>query len=79
MFYQYLYEAFDLFQNCISEGNCGFTRWVDPPIYPHQQYINYLQEHIFYLEREVRSSARDKKDEDNNNDAKEKLCTDPYC
>jgi hypothetical protein len=68
-----------MFQNCISEGNYGFTRWVDPAlIYPHQQYINYLQECIFDLEREVGSGTRDEEDENNNNDAEENLCIDPY-
>jgi hypothetical protein len=60
-------------------GKLWFTRWIDPaPIYPHQQYINYLQERIFDLERKVGSGTRDEEDENNNNDV-ENLCTDPYC
>ena len=79
MFYQYLYEAFDLLKNCINKGNYGFTRWVDPaPIYPHQEYINYLHERIFDLQWQVESSTRDEEDEDNINDAEENPCTDPY-
>jgi hypothetical protein len=34
--------------------HCGFTHWVDPrPIFPHAEYISYLQNRIFDLEREV--------------------------
>jgi hypothetical protein len=64
-----------------TEGNYGFNRWVDPgPIYPHQQYIYYLQGCIFELQREVRSGTMD--EEEYNNDgasSEEALCTDPYC
>jgi hypothetical protein len=36
--------------------NCGFVRWVDPPpLHLHQEYIYYLQNRIFDLEREVSS------------------------
>ena len=39
-----------LLQSFESEENYGFTRWVDPRlIYPHQQYIYYLQDQSFNL------------------------------
>jgi hypothetical protein len=69
-------------QSFESEENCGFTRWVDlRPIYPHQQYIYYLQDRIFDLEREVSSGYKDDEQDDNNNGAgsQESLCNDPYC
>jgi hypothetical protein len=48
--------------------NCGFTRWVDPSsIFPHAEYISYLQNRIFYLEREV-SNINEKEGGDNNNE-----------
>ena len=57
-----------LLQSSKFEINCGFTRWVDPClIYPHQQYIYYLQDHIFDLEREVSSGYKKDEDDDNNN------------
>ena len=68
-----------LLQSSESKENCGFTKWIDPrPIYPHQQYIYYLQDYIFDLEREVSSGY---KDDDNNKGAgsQEALCNDPYC
>ena len=67
------------FQDSSCPDNCGFTRWVDPPIYPHQQYITYLQGHIFDLEYGLGSGNRDKSDDDNNNNAEEALCNNPYC
>ena len=44
---------------------------------PHAEYIYYLQDRIFDLEREVNSGYKD----DNNNgaDSQEALCNDPYC
>jgi hypothetical protein len=48
-----------------SKENCGFTRWVDPrPIYPHTQYIYYLQDRIFELEREVSNGYKDDEADD---------------
>jgi hypothetical protein len=42
-----------LLQSLDSLENCGFVRWVDPPpLHPHQEYIYYLQNAIFDLERE---------------------------
>ena len=70
-----------LLQSSKSEENCGFTRWVDPKqIYLHQQYIYYLQDHIFDLEREVSSGYKDDGEDDNTNgaDSYEALCNDPY-
>jgi len=68
------------FQDSSCPDNCGFTRWVDPPpIYPHQQYITYLQGRIFDLEYGPGSGNRDKSDDDNRNDAEEALCNNPYC
>ena len=68
------------FQDSSCPDNCGFTRWVDPPpIYPHQQYITYLQGRIFDLEYGPGSGNRDKSDDDNSNDAEEALCNNPYC
>ena len=59
-----------LLQSSLAEENCGFTRWVDPrPIYPHAEYIYYLQDRIFDLEREVSSSYKDDEQEDDNNGA----------
>ena len=68
-------------QSSMAEDNCGFTRWVDPPIYPHQQHIYYLQGRVFEQEREVRSMTRDEEEDDNDNGAgsQEAVCTDPYC
>ena len=66
----------------LVEENYGFTRWVDPrPIYLHAEYIYYLQDRIFDLEREVSSSYKDDGQDDNNNgaDSQEALCNDPYC
>ena len=49
-----------LLQSSESEENYGFTRWVDPrPFYPHVEYIYYLQDRIFDLEREVSSGYKD--------------------
>ena len=59
-----------LLQSSESEENYGFTWWVDfRPIYPHQQYIYYLQDRIFDLEREVNSGYKEDEDDDNNNGA----------
>ena len=45
------------------------------------EYIYYLQDHIFDLERKVSSDYKDDEQEDENNDAssQEALCNDPYC
>ena len=41
-----------LLQSSLTKEKCGFTRWVDPrPIYPHAEYIYYLQDRIFDLEK----------------------------
>jgi hypothetical protein len=67
------------FQDSSCPDNCGFTRWVDPlSIYPHQQYITYLQGCIFDLEYGPRSGNRDKLEDDSINDAEEPLCNNPY-
>ena len=59
-----------LLQSSLAEENCGFTRWVDArPIYPYAEYIYYLQDRIFDLEREVSSSYKDDEQEDDNNGA----------
>ena len=71
-----------LLQSSLAEENCGFTRWVDPwSIYSHVEYIYYLQDRIFDLEREVSSGYKDNEQDDNNNgaDSQEALCNDPYC
>jgi len=45
-----------MFQSSEAPDNCGFVRWVDPPpIHPHQEYIKYLQNRIFDLERACRA------------------------
>jgi hypothetical protein len=49
-----------------------------PPIYLHQQYITYLQGHIFDLEYGPGSGIRDMSEDDNINDAEEPLCNNPY-
>ena len=75
------YERY-LMQSSNAPENCGFTRWVDPsPIHPHQEYIYYLQNCIFDLEREVSSFYPDEAEDDNGNsaDSQEAPCTDPYC
>ncbi|XP_039835036.1 uncharacterized protein LOC120695892 [Panicum virgatum] len=57
-----------------------FARWVDPPpFHPHVEYIYYLQNCIFDLEREV--SAGNVEDDINTDDtnSQEVLCTDSYC
>ena len=74
LFLQYvpfLYNLHDiLLQSSSAEENYEFTRWVDPrPIYPHAEYIYYLQDHIFDLEREVSSGYKDDEQEDDNNGA----------
>jgi len=81
LFFTNTYRRY-LLQSSEAEENCGFTRWVDPrPIYPHQQYIYYLQDCIFDLEREASSGKKDDKDDDNSNGAgsQKTLYTDPYC
>jgi len=55
-----------MFQSSANTDGCGFVRWVDPAsIHPHQEYIEYLQNHIFDLEMEV-SSGNNEKEEDEN-------------
>jgi hypothetical protein len=76
-----LYILQDILQCSESKENYGFTRWVDPRlIYPQQQYIYYLQDRIFNLERGVRSGYKDDEDDDINNGAgsQEALYNDPY-
>ena len=71
-----------LLQSSLAEENYGFTRWVDPrPIYPHVEYIYYLHDRIFDLEREVSSGYKDDEQANNNHSAgsQEALCNDPYC
>ena len=59
-----------LLQSSLAKENYGFTRWVNPwPIYPHTEYIYYLQDHIFDLEREVSSGYKDDGQDNNNNGA----------
>jgi hypothetical protein len=71
-----------LLQPSDAPENCGFIRWVDPPPrHPHQEYIYYLQNRIFDLEREVSSGNKDDEEDDNSNgtNSQEVSCTDPYC
>ena len=57
-----------------------FARWVDPlPIHPHAEYIYYLQNRIFDLEREVSAANVEDNINSDNTDSQEVLCTDPYC
>ena len=82
MFVLYITYTTYLLQSSLAEENYGFSRWVDPrPIYPHAEYIYYLQDCIFDLEREVSSGYKDNEQDDNNNGAnsQEALCNDPYC
>ena len=54
-------------QSSAAPENCRFARWVDPaPIHPHQEYIYYLQNHIFDLEMAV--STGDVEDNINSDD-----------
>jgi hypothetical protein len=65
-----------------SKENYGFTWWVDPrPIYPHAQYIYYLQDRIFELEREVSNGNKDDEADDTSSGAvsQDGSCHDPYC
>jgi hypothetical protein len=65
-----------------SKENYGFTRWVDPrSIYPHAQYIYYLQDRIFELEREVSNGYKDDEADDTSSGAvlQDGSCHDPYC
>jgi hypothetical protein len=74
-------EIFEM-QCSESKENCGFTRWVDPrPIYPHAQYIYYLQDRIFELEREVSNGYKDEEPDDASSGAvsQDGPCHDPYC
>ena len=74
------YDRF-FFQTSYAPENYGFVRCVDPPlIYPHAEYIYYLQNHIFDLEMDVSSGNNDEED-DNNKCASspEEQCTNPYC
>ena len=68
--------------------NCGFTRWVDPaPIDSVQEFIEYLQIKIFYLEckvnyyEEVSEGNKDDEIDDTSNAAgsQDEPCTIPYC
>jgi hypothetical protein len=62
--------------------NCTFVRWVDPPpLHPYQEYIYYLHNRIFNLEREVSSGNKDDEEDDNSNGASSQKvsCIDPYC
>jgi hypothetical protein len=71
-----------LFQSSNAPENCGFVGWVDlEPIHPHQDYIYYLQNHIFNLQMEVSNNDKDKEEDDNNSGAgsQQAPCTDPYC
>jgi hypothetical protein len=64
LFYTTTYRIY-LLQSSLAKENCGFTRWVYPwPIYPHAEYIYYLQDYIFDLEREVSSGYKDDKDDE---------------
>jgi len=55
-----------MFQSSADSDGCGFVRWVDPaPIHPHQEYIEYLQNHIFDLEMNIGDNGTE--DDDNNN------------
>jgi hypothetical protein len=67
-------------QHSLVKENCGFTRWVHPrPIFPHAEYISYLQNRIFDLEREV-SNINDEEVRGNNNGggSQVQVCLDPY-
>ena len=69
-----------LLQSSDTPKNYGFVRWVDPPpIHPHQDYIYYLQNHIFDLEMNISDNGTE--DDDNSNVAvsQETICSDPYC
>jgi hypothetical protein len=81
LFFTTTYMRF-LLQSSDAPENCRFFKWVDPPpIHPHQEYIYYLQNRIFDLEREVSSSKKDKEEDVNSNGAgsQETPCTNPYC
>ena len=70
-----------LFQASNAPENHGFVRWINPPpIYPHVEYIYYLQNRTFDLEMEV-SNGNNNEEEDNNKGASslEEPCTNPYC
>ena len=77
-----------LLQSFDAPKNYGFSRWVDPTsIDPHQEYIKYLQIHIFDLETkvshymEVSESNKDDEDDDTSNTtaSQDEPCTIPYC
>jgi hypothetical protein len=71
-----------LLQSSDASENCGFVRWVDPPpLHPYQEYIYYLHNRIFNLEREVSSGNKDDEEDDNSNGASSQKvsCIDPYC
>ena len=69
MFLVYTTYMTYLLQSSLAKENCGF-RLVDPrPIYPHAEYIYYLQDRIFKLEREVSGGYKDDEQEDDNNGA----------
>jgi hypothetical protein len=70
-----------LLQSSDASENCGFVRWVDPPLlYPHHEYIYYLRNHIFDLERKVSNGDKEEEEDDNSNGtgSQEMSCTDPY-
>jgi hypothetical protein len=59
-----------LLQSSDAPENCKFVWWVDPsPLDPDQEYIEYLQNRIFELEREVSSGDRNEEEDDNSNGA----------
>jgi hypothetical protein len=65
----------------LVQENSEFTPWVDTrPIFSHAEYISYLQNRIFDLEREV-SNINEKEGRDNNNGggSQVQVCPNPYC
>ena len=47
-------------QSYFDEGNCHFTKWVDPPHYEHtNEYIQYLKNKIFDLQQRVETLEAD--------------------
>ena len=64
-----------------DEDGCGFVRWVDlAPIHPHQEYIEYLQNHIFDLEMNISSGNNEEEEDENKGPSPPKYpCTIPYC
>jgi hypothetical protein len=81
LFFSTTYKRY-LLQSSDAPENYGFARWVDPPpIDPYEDYINYLHDRIFDLEREVSSGDKDEEDDTDSNGtgSHEALCSDPYC